>query len=189
MSDNLVEEIMKEAREGMENSLSALVKSYQTIRTGRASPHLLDRIKIEVYGSLTPIQQLGNISVPEPRILSVQVYDSNNVKAVEKAIRESSLGLNPSIHGNLIRITLPELTEERREELVKHTSKLTEEARISIRSVRRDAIEKVKKGEKEHTITEDDRESTKGDIQKLTDQFNQRIDNMFEAKKKDILSV
>lgn len=185
----MLEQLKKDTRSGMDKAIDALKNAFLGLRTGRVSVNLLDRIKAEVYGVMTPIQQLGNISAPEPRLLVVEVYDKNAVKAVEKAIRESSLGLSPNPDGCIIRMAIPELTKERREELVKLASKYAEEGRVSVRAHRHDALDQAKKMEKEHDLSEDDLERFKKEIQKLTDDYCAKIDEVLEQKKKDIMVV
>jgi ribosome recycling factor len=185
----MLEELKKNTKSGMDKAIDALKNAFLGLRTGRVSVNLLDRVKAEVYGVMTPIQQLGNISAPEPRLLVVEVYDKNAVKAVEKAIRESSLGLSPNPDGCIIRMAIPELTKERREELVKLASKYAEESRISVRAHRHDVLDQAKKLEKEHDLSEDDLERFKKEIQKLTDDYCAKVDEILEQKKKDIMVV
>lgn len=185
----MLEELKKETKSGMDKALDALKNAFLGIRTGRVSVNLLDRVKAEVYGVMTPIQQLGNISAPEPRLLVVEVYDKNAVKAVEKAIRESSLGLSPNPDGCMIRIAIPELTKERREELSKLASKYAEESRVAIRTHRHEALDQAKRLEKAHDLSEDDLERVKKEIQKLTDDYCAKVDELLEQKKKDIMVV
>ncbi|MEK7654719.1 MAG: ribosome recycling factor [Pseudomonadota bacterium] len=185
----MLEQLKKDTKSGMDKAIEALKNAFLGLRTGRVSVNLLDRVKAEVYGVMTPIQQLGNISAPEPRLLVVEVYDKNAVKAVEKAIRESSLGLSPNPDGCIIRMAIPELTKERREELVKLASKYAEEGRVSVRAHRHDALDQAKKSEKEHDLSEDDLERFKKEIQKLTDDYCAKIDEISEQKKKDIMVV
>ena len=185
----MLEQLKKDTKLGMDKAIDALKNAFLGLRTGRVSVNLLDRIKAEVYGVMTPIQQLGNISTPEPRMLVVEVYDKNAVKAVEKAIRESPLGLSPNPDGCIIRMAIPELTKERREELVKLASKYAEESRMSIRGSRHDALNHAKKLEKDHDLSEDDLERFKKEIQKLTDDYCAKADELLEQKKKDIMVV
>jgi len=187
--ENILNDTKEDVKTKMGKAIESLEGTYLAIRTGRASVSLLDKIKVEVYGSLTPINQMSSISAPEPRMLVVQPYDKSALKAIEKAVRESSLGLSPNIDGNVVRIVLPELTRERREELVKHTSKVTEESKIAIRNIRRDAMDVLKAAEKAHQISEDDEKRAKDDIQKLTDDHIAKVDHMFEKKKAEILTV
>ncbi|NDA08223.1 MAG: ribosome recycling factor [Alphaproteobacteria bacterium] len=173
----------------MDGAVSALEHDFQGLRTGRASIAMLDPVNVDAYGSKMPINQLGNISAPEPRMLTVQVWDQGMVAAVEKAIRESDLGLNPQTEGNLIRLPIPDLSAERRVELAKVAGKYAEQARIAIRNVRRDAIEDVRKLEKDGEFGEDERHGLEGKIQKLTDDAVARIDSMLASKEKDIKTV
>jgi ribosome recycling factor len=180
---------LNEFEKKMNAGLDVLQREFTGLRTGRASINLLDPIKVDAYGSLTPLSQVGTVSTPEARMITVQVWDKGLVKNVEKAIRESSLGLNPAIDGQLIRIPLPPLTEERRQELVKIAAKYAEESRISIRNVRRDGMELIKKLEKDKEISEDEQHSLADDMQKLTDDFIKKIDELLAQKQKDIMVV
>jgi len=173
----------------MDGAVTALESDFQGLRTGRASIAMLDPINVDAYGSKMPINQLGNISAPEPRMLTVQVWDQGMVAAVEKAIRESDLGLNPQTEGNLIRLPIPDLSAERRVELAKVAGKYAEQARIAIRNVRRDSIEDVRKLEKDGEFGEDERHGLEAKIQKLTDDAVARVDSMLAAKEKDIKTV
>ncbi len=169
----------------MEGAIDNLHKEFGGLRTGRASVNLLDPIVVDVYGSQMPLNQVGTVNVPEPRMLSVQVWDSNNVKAVEKAIRDSGLGLNPMPEGNTIRIPLPDLTEERRVELRKVAGKYAEAARIAIRNVRKDGMDSVKASDE----NEDDQKRMSDEVQKLTDDMIKRVDTMLTDKETDIMKV
>jgi ribosome recycling factor len=173
----------------MTGAIDVLSKEFSGIRAGRASATLLDPVKVDAYGSYVPMSQVGTVSAPEPRLLAVQVWDKGLVKAVEKAIRESSLGLNPSTDGQLVRVPMPPLTEERRQELSKVASKYTEEARISVRNVRRDAMDMLKKLEKDGHISEDDHRRLSDEAQKLTDDHIKKVDDMLAHKQKDIMQV
>ena len=184
-----MKETIKKFEEKMDKSITALKSELATIRAGRANPHVLDRITVEYYGSQTPIQQVGNVSVPEARILQIQPWDATVLKAIEKAINESDLGINPSNDGKVIRLVFPELTEERRKELTKDIKKKGEASKVAIRNIRRDAIDAIKKMEKENLINKDEQEMGDKDIQKLTDKFVDEIDKIVEAKSKEILSV
>ena len=181
----MLDDIKKKTKSEMDKVVKSLEHHYQGIRTGRASPNMLDKIKVEVYGALTPIHQIGQVTSPEPKTLTVQVYDKSTLKPLEKAIRESSLGLNPMIDGNTIRITLPDLTQERRQELVKHISKLTEESRIAIRNARHDALN----GSKKLELSDNEKDRFKSEVQKFTDQYIETIDALFEKKKAEIMKV
>lgn len=173
----------------MDGAIEVLVKEFFGLRTGRASTSLLDTVLVEAYGNRTPLNQIGSISVPEPRLLTVQVWDNSQVKAVEKAIRDAGLGLNPQADGALVRIPIPALNEERRQELVKIASKYAEAARVSVRNVRRDGMEALKKMEKDKQISEDEQKRSADEVQKLTDQSIQKIDTMLSDKEKDIMTV
>lgn len=173
----------------MEGGISNLQTEFKGLRTGRAHISLLDSITVEAYGSQMPLSQVGTVSTPDARMLSVQVWDSGMVKAVEKAIRESGLGLNPSPDGQMVRVPLPELSEERRVELVKVAGKYSEQARVSIRNVRREGMESLKKQEKDGDISQDEMHNESDVVQKLTDGFIKNIDEMLAAKEKDIMTV
>ena len=173
----------------MQGAIAALETEFQGLRTGRASAGMLEPITVDAYGAKMPINQVGNISVPESRMLTVQVWDQSMTAAVEKAIRESDLGLNPQAEGSLIRIPVPDLSSERREELAKVAGKYAEAARVSIRNVRRDAIEQVRKGEKYGDYGEDERHGLEAKIQKLTDENVSKVDELLASKEKDIKTV
>ena len=173
----------------MEGAVDNYHKELSGLRTGCASVNLLDPVNVEAYGSKMPLNQVGTVSVPEPRMLSVQVWDAGLVKATEKAIRDAGLGLNPQPEGNLIRIPIPDLNEERRAELSKIAGKYAENARISVRNVRRDGMDAIKKMLKDGDISEDDEKRYSDDVQKLTDEEIQKIDKMLSDKEKDIMQV
>ncbi|MCI5049012.1 MAG: ribosome recycling factor [Rickettsiales bacterium] len=180
---------MDDLKRRMEGALNNLTQEYAGLRTGRASAGMLDPIQVDAYGSMMPLNQLANVSAPEPRMLTVQVWDASMVKAVEKAIRESDLGLNPSGEGQTIRVPVPELSEERRKELSKVASKYAENCKIAIRNVRRDGMDELKKMEKDGDISEDDQRRMGDEIQKMTDDFVAKVDKLYEEKDKDIMSV
>ena len=171
----------------MHGALEALKHDLAGLRTGRASTALLDPVHVEVYGSNMPLNQVATVAVPEPRLLSVQVWDRSNVGPVEKAIRSAGLGLNPITDGQTIRLPIPELTEERRKELAKLVGQYAEKAKIAVRNVRRDGMEHLKADEKKHEISEDERKRLEHDVQKLTDDTIKEIDEASEAKEKEIL--
>lgn len=173
----------------MDGALEALRKEFTGLRTGRASANLLDPIHVEAYGGEMPLSQVGTIGVPEPRLITVQVWDKANVKAVDKAIREAGLGLNPQIDGTVVRVPIPELNEERRNELAKVAGKYAEQARVAIRNVRRDGMEMLKRLEKDGEITQDEHEKASGEVQKLTDQHIKKVDEAASAKEKEIKQV
>lgn len=180
---------MTEIGRRMDGAIEMLNREFAGLRTGRASINLLDNVKVDAYGSLSPISQIGTVNVPEARMLTVQVWDKALVKHVEKAIRDAGLGLNPAVDGQLVRVPLPPLTEERRQELTKVAAKYSEEARISIRNVRRDAMELLKKDEKEGTVSEDEHRRLSDEVQKLTDGRIKKVDELLAAKQKDIMQV
>lgn len=185
----MINQLITESGRRMDGAIDVLNRELSGLRTGRASVNLLDAVKVDAYGSPTPINQVGNINVPEPRMLTVQVWDSGMIKAVEKAIREAGLGLNPSVDGQLVRVPLPALTEERRQELTKIAAKYAEEARISVRNVRRDAMEALKKSEKDGDISEDEHRRLSDEVQKVTDTHIKKIDENLASKQKDIMQV
>ncbi len=184
-----MEEVLKDARNRMEKTIKAIKEELSHIRTGRATPSLLDGIKVPCYGQEMPIKQLGNMSVPEPRLLVIQVWDRSIIGEVEKAIRKADLGLNPTSDGNVIRVAFPPLTEERRKDLVRLVKKLAEEGRVAIRNIRRDAIEKIRKMEKEGELPEDDAEKGKKKVQELTDEYIEKVDELLSAKEQEIMEV
>ena len=171
----------------MHGALEALRHDLGGLRTGRASTALVDPIHVEVYGSNMPLNQVATVSTPEARLLSVQVWDRSNVQPVEKAIRSAGLGLNPITDGQVIRLPIPELTEERRKELAKLVGQYAEKARIAVRNVRRDGMDHLKQDEKKHEISEDERKRLEHEVQKLTDDTIQEIDDAADAKEKEIL--
>lgn len=173
----------------MDSALKSLAHEFGGLRTGRASTNLLDSIMVDAYGSLMPLNQVGNVTAPEPRLLNVSVWDKGMVKAVEKAIRESDLGLNPAVDGATIRVPIPALSEDRRKELVKIAHKYAETAKIAIRNVRRDGNDELKKQKAAGTISEDEQRKQEAAIQKMTDEHVKKIDEMLAVKEKDILSV
>ena len=173
----------------MDGALTSLAKEFQGLRTGRASTQLLDSVVVEAYGASMPINQIGTVSVPEPRMLSVQVWDKENTKIVEKAIRESNLGLNPQVDGQLLRIPLPDLSEERRQELSKIAAKYAENAKIAVRNVRRDGMDTTKKMEKDGDISQDDRHIYDEEIQTITDKSINGIDELLSSKEVEIMQV
>ena len=180
---------IKDIERRMEGAVDALKKEFSGLRTGRASANLLDPIKVDAYGTLTPLNQVGTVSVPEPRMLSVQVWDRNLASAVEKAIRNSSLGLNPVSEGQLIRIPIPPLNEERRAELAKTAGSYAENARVAVRNVRRDGMDTLKKSEKDGDISEDEHKKLADQIQKATDAKIGAIDALLKAKQDEITQV
>lgn len=173
----------------MEKTLDVLLDEFGSIRAGRANPHVLDRIKVDYYGTPTPIQQVGNINVPEARMIVIQPWEKSLLKSIEKAILTSDLGINPTNDGSVIRLVFPELTEERRKDLAKDVKKKGEVAKVAVRNVRRDANESLKKMEKNGDISEDDLKDGNDKIQKLTDKMIDKIDKAVETKTKEIMTV
>ncbi len=187
MSD--INSIKNDAKIRMDKTLDSLKSDFGGLRAGRAHASLLDGIMVEAYGSLTPISQVGTVGVPDARTLSVSVWDKSIAKNVEKALRESDLGLNPITDGTLIRIPIPPLSEERRRELVKIAGKYAEQNKIAIRNIRRDALDEVKKLKKDNLISEDEEKKAESEVQKITDEAVKKIDEMQALKEKDIMQV
>lgn len=181
--------LMKDLESRMEGALEALGREFAGLRTGRANPELLAPVQVDAYGSLMPLTQVGNVTVSGARSISVQVWDKSLMSATEKAIRDSGLGLNPMSDGDVIRINLPELNEERRKDLAKVAKKYAENGRVSIRNVRRDGMDKIKKMQKDSEISTDDEKRASDDVQKLTDTYVKKVDDLLEAKEKDIFTV
>jgi ribosome recycling factor len=177
------------AKQRMESALESLRREFGGVRTGKASPQLLDTIRVEAYGSRVPLNQVGTVSAPEPRMLTIQPWDRGLVKDIERALRESDLGLNPSNDGQLIRIPIPALTEERRKEYVRMLHKLAEEGRVAVRQARKDANDDVKHRQKKEGLSEDDIRREQGDVQKLTDQYIARIEEMLKHKEAEVMEV
>ena len=173
----------------MDKSIQSLKKDISTLRTGRANVNMLDTIKIDVYGQLMPIEQLGTISVPEARLISIQVWDKSNISIIESAIQKSELGINPQIDGQIIRLRIPDLTEERRKDLIKILKNMGEKSRVSIRNIRREANEELKKKQKDKTISEDQSKNYEKNIQKLTDTNIENIEKILSIKEKEIIQI
>ena len=184
-----MQESLQVYEDKMNKTLEVLESDYMTIRAGRANPHVLDKIKVDYYGTPTPLQQVGNINVPEARMIIIQPWEMSLLKAIEKAILTSELGINPTNDGSVIRLVFPELTEERRKELVKDVKKKGEAAKVAVRNIRRDANDFFKKQQKADEISEDDLAEAEDDIQKLTDKMIGKIDKAIEAKSKELLTV
>ena len=184
-----MKEQIKEYNDKMQKTIDHLESEFATIRAGRANPHVLDRIKVDYYGTPTPVQQVGNISIPEPRIIVIQPWEKSLLKEIEKAIQMSDIGINPTNDGQVIRLVFPELTEERRKELVKDVKKKGEADKVAIRNIRRDGNDAFKKLAKSEDISEDEIKQLEDELQKLTDKFIKTVDDMVEAKSKDILTV
>lgn len=181
------EALLKELKEHMDKSIEALNKDLNGIRTGRASINLLDSVKVDYYGTLTPLNQISTVSTPESRLITIQPWDSNIIETIEKAIQKSELGLNPMSDGKIIRISIPNLSEERRKELVKVVKKMVEDYKVVLRNQRRNINEKLKKMKKEKEISEDDYFKQHDEVQKITDEYILQCDNILTAKEKEIL--
>lgn len=182
-------QVKKQLEEKMNKTIEALKSEFTTIRAGRANAQMLDKIRVDYYGTPTPVNQVGAISVPEPRTLMINPWDKTAMAEIEKAIRNSDLGLNPTNDGQVIRISVPALTEERRKELAKQSGKVAEEFKVRLRNERRDANDKLKKMEKDGDITEDDLKKSQDEVQKLTDKFVKEVDALLKAKEQDIMAV
>ncbi len=185
----MTKEIISDAEGRMQKSIEILRKDLSTLRAGRATPSLLDKVMVDYYGAPTPIAQLASISIPEARMIVLQPYDKGVIAAVEKAIQKSDLGINPTNDGNVVRIAIPQLTEERRKELVKTVKKKGEEEKVAIRNIRRDAIEHIKAREKSKEITEDEQRKASDIVQKATDKAVAEIDAIITAKEKEVMEV
>ena len=184
-----MKEVLNNAKERMEKSLKVLESDFAAIRAGRANPAVLDRIMVDYYGTPTPIQQMAAVSVQDARVLVIQPWDKSSLKSIEKSIQASDLGINPANDGTVIRLTFPQLTEERRKELSKDIKKLGEDAKVAIRAIRRDSNDKIKNMKKNSELTEDDVKIFDKDIQKLTDKYIENIDAMVSVKEKEIMTV
>jgi len=184
-----VRELISAAESNMQKTVEIVKREFASLRAGRATPALLDRITVNYYGTPTPINQLATISVPEPRLLVVQPWDKSITGEIEKAILKSDLGITPTSDGNVIRLTIPQLTEERRQELVKVIKKKAEEGRVAIRNIRRDANDQLKAKEKEGEITEDELRRGQDEVQRLTDKYVKEIDRLLQAKEKEIMEI
>ena len=189
MEEGIVKDLLEDADERMQKSVESTTHEFTTVRTGRASPHLLDRVQVDYYGATTPLRQLANISASEARLLTITPYDKSSIKAIEKAILESDVGLTPSNDGQIIRLVIPELTEERRRELVKVVHRLAEEGRIAIRNVRRDVMHDLRELKEEGEVGGDDEHRAEVELQKLTDQRVAELEAALQAKEKEILEV
>ena len=183
------DEIMLNTEEAMEKAAGYLQHEMSSVRTGKASPALVENIDVEAYGAQMKLKQLALITTPEPRLVVIQPFDVSTVQVIEKAIRESKVGINPNVDGKIIRLPIPALTEERRKELVKSIKQMAEEARVRVRSARRDGLENLKKAQKDGGITEDDLERYEKDVQKLTDDFVKKIDDSVTAKEAEVMKV
>ena len=185
----MFEELSIDLRKRMESSSQSAKSEISGIRAGRASPGMLDSIKVEAYGQKMSINQIGNITTPDPRTINVEVWDASNVSLVDKSIRESNLGINPIVEGNLIRLPLPQLTEERRDEFLKVIGKIVESAKVAIRNIRRDGIEKVKSSEKEKEISQDESKKFQNVIDNMTSEFIKIIDDAHKQKEEDLKKI
>jgi ribosome recycling factor len=188
-AENLIDELLEDARGRMAKSVESAQLEFSSVRTGRASPSLLDRVIVDYYGAMTPLNQLATISAPEARLITVQPYDKSSIKAIEKAINESDVGLSPSNDGNLIRLVIPDLTEERRRDLVKVVRNLAEEGRVAIRNVRRDTMQHLRELKAEGEASSDDEHRGEVELQKLTDGRVGDLDGVLKAKEEEILEV
>lgn len=184
-----IEDVLKETKIRMDKTIEAFRAELSKVRTGRASTALVDDIKVDVYGALTPLKQIASISVPEAKTIAIQPWDPTLIPAIEKAIRQSELGINPSNDGRIIRLVMPLVTEERRRELVKFVSKIAEEYRVAVRNIRRDANSMLKDLEKAQHLSEDEVKKTQGKIQNITDDYIKKVNELFSAKEKEILEV
>ncbi len=182
-------EIYKETESRMSKTISVYKEELQSIRAGRANPSLLDRITVDYYGQVTPLKQIGSVTAPEPRLIVIQPWDSKLIPAIEKEILKSDLGLNPSNDGKVIRLIIPQLTEERRKELAKLVKKNGENAKVALRNTRRDAIDTIKKMEKNKEISEDDRKLAEEEIQKITDKYSLEVDEITKKKEEEIMEI
>lgn len=180
---------VNEARTHMEKAVEAMRREFSSVRTGKATPALLDTVRVDAYGSKMPINQVGTVSAPEPRLLLVQPWDKGLLKAIETGITDANLGLNPSNDGNIIRVPIPQLTEERRKDMVKLLHKLAEEGRVAIRHARQEANKEIKKKQGDHEISEDDAHRQMDQVQKLTDEYIAKIDQLLKGKEQEVMEV
>jgi len=180
---------LAEVKEHMQKTIEATQRAFNTIRTGRANASILDRVMIDYYGSETPLKSLATISTPDSTTISIQPYDRGSMAQIEKAIMQSDLGLTPNNDGQVIRLNIPPLTEQRRKEMVKQVGKLAEEGKVGLRNIRRDAIDAIRKQEKSHDLSEDESRNLQDDIQKVTDEYTAKVDELLAIKEKDITTV
>ncbi len=185
----MISDLKKNTESRMSKSVDSLTESLQSIRAGRANTSLLDKIYVDYYGQQSPLNQVASLSAPEARLLAIQPWDATLIPEIEKAIQKSDMGITPSNDGKVIRLVIPQLTEERRKDLTKLVGKYAEEAKVSIRNIRRDAMEDIKKAEKAKEISEDDRKTYEEDIQKLTDKYIKDIDSVAEEKEKELMEI
>jgi ribosome recycling factor len=187
--ESILDDLLADARERMNKSVESCRQELATVRTGRASPHLLDRVVVDYYGADTPLKQLANIAATEARVLTITPYDRNSIPLIEKAIQESDLGLAPSNDGNVIRLQIPELTEERRRDLVRVVHGVAEEGRVAVRNIRRDVMQDLRELKKEGEVGEDEERRAEAELQKLTDQAVSEIDELLSGKEAEIMAV
>ena len=185
----MIKEIIKNAEEKMNKTIAVLEKDLLTMKAGRANPSMLDKIQVDYYGSMCPLNQVANVSTPEPRVLMITPWEKPLIKEIERAILKSDLGLNPSSDGSVIRLIIPELTEETRKALVKNVKKTGEDAKVAVRSVRKGANDKIKNLKKDAEVSEDELKKAEDDVQKITDSMVKKIDGIIAAKEKEVLSV
>ena len=185
----MIKDLLNDSEQRMEKAIENLRREFASLRAGRANPSLLDKVMVDYYGVPTPINQTANISCPDPRMILIQPWDKSLIPAIEKAIMKADLGLNPNSDGTVLRINIPQLTEERRKELVKTAGKKSEEAKVAIRNIRRDVNDSIKAMEKNKEATEDEAKNGLDDAQKMTDKFIQKVDEMLKQKEKDIMEV
>jgi ribosome recycling factor len=180
---------LEKARQRMDSALEALRREFASVRTGKASPALLDSVRVEAYGSKVPLNQVGTVAAPEPRLLTITPWDKSLLKEIDRGLRESDLGLNPSNDGTIIRVPIPALTEERRREFVKHLHKMAEEARVAVRQARKDANDDVKARQKKEGLSEDDIRREQDKVQKLTDQYIGKVEEILKGKEAEVMEV
>ncbi|MBQ3864964.1 MAG: ribosome recycling factor [Clostridia bacterium] len=185
----MIDELTATMQEKMQKSIAVFSKELASMRAGRATPSLLDKIQVDYYGTMSPINAVANVTIPEARMIQIAPWETRMLTVIEKAIQKSDLGINPSNDGKVIRLVLPEMTEERRKDLVKQTHKMGEECKVALRSIRRDAMEQVKKQQKDSVITEDDRKDLENEIQKITDNEIKNVDKVIADKEKELMSV
>jgi len=185
----VIQDVLKEAQDHMQKAIEVLKKEFATMRVGRATPALLEKVLVDYYGSQMPVNQLATITAPEARLLVIQPWDKGAIAAIEKAIMKSDLGITPTNDGSVIRLAIPPLTQERRQELVKVAKKKAEEARVAIRNIRRDANDQIKDLEKEKVVSEDEGKRAQDEVQKLTDKYIKTVDDLLKAKEEEIMSV
>lgn len=189
MADDMIQETLKDAEERMGKAVDALNRELATIRTGRANPGLVEQLRVDYYGTMTPLQQLASVGVPEARLLTIQPYDKGSMEAIEKAIQKSDLGLNPTNDGNIIRLAIPQLTEDRRKEMVRLVHRKVEDGRVAIRNVRRDAHEMLRDLHREKEISEDEEHNAQEDLQKITDKFVEQAGERGQEKEQELMEV